>query len=226
MKKRHIAIIAGAVIGVSFLLGSIVTFELQPPEIISKTVEAITPPPARVEISPIVLVNAMESRFQTITFSMNLTLDEVKAGRCNGNGWQDFWYRDCLKMQVPAEINAGFGRGILDQNRFTASSEAITVNLGSPVIYRPNIDHARVKVLNPEDDGGMAVDPDKNLQVKALAKAEKKLRQVACNAGILKSAALSAEKQYGDLFRYVLTAAGDVRTVKIVYDIPDCKNVL
>lgn len=222
MKKRHIALMIGSTAVLGTIGGFLVQSSLAAPRFITKTVEVLAPPPERVEISPIVLVNAMESQFKTITFSMNLTLDEVSAGRCNGNTWQDFWYRDCIKMQVPAEVDAGFGKEILDSNRFTTTADTVTVNLGAPVIYRPNILHARVKVLNPEDDGGMAVDPDKNLQAKALAKAEKKLRQSACKAGILKSAALSAEKQYGDLFRNVLKAAGDVRTVKIVYNIPTC----
>jgi Protein of unknown function (DUF4230) len=226
MRKLRIALMATIVMTGGFLLGSIVTFELQPPEVITKTVEAVSPPPARIEISPIVLVNIMERTFESTTFSMKLTLDEVKAGKCDGNAWQDFWFRDCLLMKVPAEIKAGFGKEILDPSRFTSTTDTLTVDLGKPVIYRPNIIHDRVKVLNPKDDGGYWSDPDKNLQAKGFVDAEKRLQAAACQAHILKSAALSAEKQYGDLFRNALKTAGDLRTVKIVYDIPDCKDVL
>ena len=222
MKKRYIALITGTTAVLGAIGGFLMQSSIAAPRFITKTVEVLAPPPERVEISPIVLVNAMESKFDTITFSIKLKLDQVTAGRCDGNAWQDFWYRDCLKMEVPAEVSAGFGKEILDPSRITATTSTITVNLGTPVILRTGIFHARVKVLNPEDDGGMAVDPDKNLQAKALAKAENRLRQAACEAGILKAAALSAEKEFGDLFRNVLKAAGDVRTVKIVYTIPKC----
>lgn len=222
MKKRNIAIMVTAGAIGCFLLGSVITFELQPPEVITKTVEAVSAPPATVEVSPVVLVNAMESRFESITFSMNLTAEDVKVGVCNGNAWQQFMYRDCIMMQVPAEVAAGFGRDILDQKRITATKSTITFDIGTPSIYKPNINHARVKVLNPNDEGGVWSDPDKNLQAKGFIEAEKKLRQAACAAGIFRAAALSAEKQYGDLFRSVLNVAGDTRTVKIVYDIPSC----
>jgi hypothetical protein len=180
------------------------------------------PPPQKVEVSPVVLIQAMEEKFEVTTFSMNLLSDEVTSGICDGNWWQDFAYRDCLKMQVPGKVNAGFGREILDQKRITATPDTLTIDLGTPTIHDVVLDPSRVKVLNPDDEEGYLTDPDKNLQAKGFVAAIAKLKVAACNANILQAAALSAEKHYGDLVRTVLKTAGDRRNVKFVYTVPKC----
>jgi len=189
----------------------------------AQAVAATLPPPPKVEISPVILIQAMEEKFETTTFSMNLSADDVKVGRCDGNWWQNFWWRDCLKMKVPGTVDAGFGREILDPSRITVSGNIITLDIGSPKINpKTYIDHANVKVYNPDDTPGWLANANKNLQAEGFAQAEQKLRVAACQAGILRAASLSGENHYGEQLRNALKAAGDVRTVKVVSHIPNC----
>ena len=203
----------------SFLLGSIVTFELQPPEVITKTVEAITPPPERIEVTRNVMVKALEDKLEITTFSMYLDA-YVVAGVCDGNWWQDFAYRNCVTMLVPGKVNAGFDWETFGPDQITTSRDEVIVHLGKPVIHDVVIDHKRIEVLGQED--GAFVFSDKKLQTKALAQATDEIRKKACRNDILKAAGLSAEKKIGDNLRLFLQQAGDVRSVKIVYDIPTC----
>ena len=215
-------VVGAGILLLAFIFQWITSIGSAVPTVITKTVEGLAPPPANIEVSPVMIINAMEDKFETTTFSMNLTAEEVTAGRCGGNLWQDLAYRDCLKMSVPGVINAGFGRSILDRNRIQSGDKTVIFDLGSPIIQNVIIGHARVRVLNPDDDGGWLTDPDKNLQAQAFAIAEKKLSHIACRAGILRSAAHSAEIHYGTLIRTVLKAAGDERVVKITYTVPVC----
>lgn len=223
MKKLLLILMVGVLVVGSYLYGQATSIAEPITRVVKKTIEVMASPPVKIEVSPVVLIQAMEDKFESITFSMYLVPDEVKAGQCDGNWFQDTLYRDCLKMRVPGYVNAGFNRGILDRNRFVVTADTITIDLGTPVIYKPNIDHKHVKVLNPDDDGGWATDPDKNLQAKAFVVAEGKLRQAACKANILQASALSAEIRYGNEIREVLKAVGAAHRVVVKYTIPtDC----
>lgn len=223
MRKTSIALMAIAATGGSFLLGSILTFELQTPEIITETVEAVVPPPERIEVTRNVMVKALEDKLEITTFSMYLDA-YVVAGVCDGNWWQDFAYRNCVTMLVPGKVNAGFDWETFGPDHITENRDEVIVHLGKAMIHDVVIDHKRIEVLDQED--GAFVFSDKKLQAKALAQATVEIRQKACRNDIYKAAALSAEKKVGDNLRLLLKTAGDVRTVKIVYDIPDCKTVL
>lgn len=212
-----VGIVGGAIIG------TVATFELQPPEVITETVKAVTPPPERIEVTRNVMVKALEDKLEITTFSMYLDA-YVVAGVCDGNWWQNFAYRNCVTMMVPGKINAGFDWETFGPSQITTSRDVVTVHLGRPIIHDVVIDHKRIEVLGQED--GAFVFSDKKLQTKALAQATVELRQKACRNDILKAAALSAEKRVGDNLRLFLQQAGDVRAVAIVYDIPDCKDVL
>lgn len=218
MKKRYlIGFMVVALVG-AFLWNKIA--DISSPT--DHDLKVFIPPPMKIEVSPVVLIEAMEEKFETTTFSRNLVLPEVTAGRCDGDLWEDFWWRDCLKMQVPAKINVGFGREILNPTRITSTKESVIINLGAPKILDVVIDHKRVLVLNPDDDGGWLTEPYKNLQAEAFVKAEAAFRIKACQVGVYQSAGVSAQKRYGKLARNILKAAGDKRTVKIVYTIPSC----
>lgn len=165
------------------------------------------------------MVQALEEKLEITTFSMFLDT-YVIAGVCDGNGWQQFAYRNCVTMLVPAKINAGFNWETFGPDSITTNRDEVTVHLGKAKIHDVVINHKGIEVLNQED--GAFVSPDKHLQTKALAKAATELRLKACRNDILKAAALAAEKKVGDNLRVLLKTAGDVRTVKIVYDIPKC----
>lgn len=224
MKKRYLLIpIFVSMLVAAFLYGQATSLANTATQAVTNTVSAVTAPPAKVEVSPVILIQVMEKKFETTTFSMNLTADDVKAGRCDGNWWQDFWWRDCLKMTVPGTVNAGFGRSILDPSRITSTKDTVTLDLGEPIIYRQvYIDHSRVIVKNPDDTPGLLANANKNLQAEGFALAEQKLRIAACQAGILRAASLSGENHYGELLRNNLRIAGDVRTVKVVSHVPSC----
>lgn len=221
MKMVYTAVSAVGLIGVGFLSGTDISLSPGIPKVVTKTVEVMAPPPEKVQVSKFVIVEAMEKKYQLTTASANLQT-YLEAGRCDGNWWQDMAYRDCLKMDVPAKVNAGFGQNIIDEKRITATPETVTIDLGTPIIHDVVINHARIKVRNPDDEGGFWSDADKNLQARALAKTETTFRRLACEAGIFQQASLSAEKQYGDHVRHILSLAGDTRTVHITYDVPTC----
>lgn len=187
---------------------------------VTETIEVLAPPPPKVEVSPTVIIKAMEEKFEVTTFSMYLILDEVKSGVCK-DGWRYYVYQDCMRMQVPAMVNAGTGRQILDRSHLTTTVDEVIVDLGTLIIHNVVIDHKRVKVLNSDEKGGFLREERKNLQSEGFVKAEKRLREIACKAGIYKAAGLSAEKHYGQL-REVLAAANDHRKVKFTYRLPKC----
>ena len=217
----YVAALFGAAVG-SYFYGQATSIMPAVTDTVTAAYAAAAPPPTKVEVSPVVIIKAMEEIYETNTFSMRLTAERVKAGRCDGNWYQDLAYRDCLLMQVPATVKAGFDRAMLDRSLLTATSELVTIDLGTPVIHDVIINHAQVLVLNPDDDGGWLTDANKNLQAEGFATAEQKLRIVACRAGIYKSAALSAVTQHGDAVRNLLALAGDHRPVKVVYQLPHC----
>lgn len=221
MKKIYTALSAVGLVGIGFFTGTDVSFMPDVPKVITRTVEVVAPPPETVQVSKYVIVQAMEETYQVTTASANLKT-YVEAGRCNGNWWQDMAYRDCLKMDVPAKVNAGFGQNIIDEERVSATDQSITIDLGTPVIHDVVINHGRITVRNPDDDGGFWSDADKNLQARALARLAPTFQRMACEAGIFRQAALSAEKQYGDHLRHVLGLAGDTRTIQIIYTVPTC----
>jgi Protein of unknown function (DUF4230) len=219
MKKRYIALMVTVGVVGGALVGTIATFELQPPEVISRTVEAVTPPPERIEVTRNVMIRALEDKLEITTFSMYPDA-YVVAGVCDGNWWQDFAYRNCVTMLVPGKVNAGFDWETFGPDQITTSRDEVIVHLGQAEIQDVVIDHKGIEVLGQED--GAFVFSDKKLQTKALAQATVELRQKACRNDILKAAGLSAEKKVGDNLRLLLKAAGDVRTVSIVYDTPTC----
>ncbi len=219
MRKLRIALMAAAGTVASFFIGSIVTFEMQIPEIITKTVEVITPPPERIEVTRVAMVKALEGKLEITSASMKLE-KYVPSGTCNSFLWED-----CIVMIVTGKVNAGFDWGTFSSDDITTTGDVVTVNLGTPKIHDVVIDHTRTKVLN-QTDGLLVINPDKSLQMRTLAKTVTQLRKDACHNDLLKFAALEADKRVGDNLRLFLQQAGDVRTVKVVYDIPDCKTVL
>jgi hypothetical protein len=187
---------------------------------ITKTIEVMAPPLPKIEVSPVFIVGATREINERNTFAMPLTADEVRSGVCE-DGWiKRGLYQKCVIMDVPATIKAGFNRPDLSQNQITITADQITINLGTPTINDVIIDHARVRVLNKDEEDGWLAKPDKNLQAAGFVKASQELRKAACVAGIHRSAALSAEKQYGDEMRNALAAIGATYRVVIKYTLP------
>ena len=186
---------------------------------VTRTVEVIAPPPEKIEVSRQAMLRALKGKLELTTASMRLE-KYVPGGVCDGNAWQNFAYENCVALLVPAKINSGFAWETFKPGMIAVTPELVTINLGTPKIFDVVIDHKNIKVLYQGD--GAFVSPDKTLQTRTLAAAEKALRLDACHNGILRTAGLEAEKRIGDILRSLLHAAGDVREVKITYSVPAC----
>jgi hypothetical protein len=215
----YLGVTGVAVIG-AYLYGQATSFTEPLTRTITETVQVVAPPPPKVEVSPVIVIGAMKRIFENNTFSMPLTADEVRSGVCEDSWIKRSLYQKCVRMMVPATLKAGFNKAILDRSRIVVSDETITINLGTPTINDVVIDHARVKVLNRDEGDGWLATADKNLQAKGFVVAEKKLRRVACIAGIHRAAALSAEKQYGEEIRNLLAIIGANYRVVFTHTLP------
>lgn len=230
MKKRYTCTVIGVLVSGAFLYGTSLNFSSGISETAVKAAESIASPPKTVEVSPIILVEAMREDFESITFRGDFTAERVASGRCNGNWLQNLAYRDCYIANVPGTVSAGFGEKILNQEQFVVDhlNKTITYHLGKPSIREDTgvvIHHNRIMVLNPDDWTGWLVRPDKGLSNKANHEAKTKLRKAACRAHIYESAGLSAEKKYGRQLRSILRVMEKTDyAVSIVYDIPKCKK--
>jgi hypothetical protein len=215
MKKRYIALMITAGVVLGALVGTVATFELQTPKIITKAVAAVTPPPERIEVTRVAMVKALEGKLEITSASMRLE-KYVPGGVCNSFLWED-----CVTVIVSGKINAGFDWGSFTPHNIRVTPDEVTVHLGKPKIHDVVIDHTRTKTISQED-GLFVLTPDKSLQLRTIARTVDQLKVDACHNGILKFAALEAEKRVGANLRTLLKAAGDTRTVSIVYDIPRC----
>jgi hypothetical protein len=190
------------------------------PRIITKTVEAVTPPPERTLVTRDVMVKALEGKLELVTASLPFDTHTI-AGTCDGNWLQRLAYKNCVSLFIPGKVNAGFNWQQFGLASITTNTETITVNLGRPKIFDVVIDHEKIDVINQED--GWFVSQDNTLQTRALAKATRELKTKACHSGLLRFAAVEAEKRVGDNLRTLLHAAGDTRQVRITYMPPDCR---
>lgn len=158
---------------------------------------------------------------EVTTISLNLEA-YVTTGTCGDGVINSFLWNDCLVMLVPGKVNAGFDWGGFTADQVETTDTEVVVTISSYKIFDPVIDHSKLATLN-YDDGLFVINPNMNLQGQGLAQATRDLREDACNNDILRLAALSTEKNIGDNLRTFLHAAGDVRMVRIVSDIPVCK---
>ena len=209
-----ILILSGA-----FVYESITNIGLMVPTVVTKTVQVMAPPPEKIEVSRQAMLRSLEGKLEITTASMRLE-KYVHGGICTGNAWQQFAYENCVTMLVPAKINAGFDWENFGPDNIEVTHEVITINLGTPKIHDVVIDHSGIKVLDQSD--GALVFSDTSLQTRILAESTPAFRKDACFNGILKTAALVAEKKVGDNIRLILRQAGDVRQVKITYTMPAC----
>lgn len=191
------------------------------PRALSGAVTAMTPSPTRVEVDRLAMVRALQDKLEVTTFTMRLeTPATAGTYRPEDNAWQHLWEYSRTDL-VPAEVNAGFDWGGFKPDQITATHETVTVDLGPPKILSIVIDHAGVK--NVSEYVGIGVGwPDTTLESKILANAENAFRKDACTNGVLKAAALSAEKQVGTFLQTFLRAAGDTRAIVVTSHSPMC----
>lgn len=221
MKKVFLFLaIIGAGISGAFLWDTIGGISSAVPQVITKTVAVVTPPPERTEVTRDVMVQALEGKLELVTASFKFDTYTI-AGTCDGNWWQQFAYTNCVSLLIPGKVNAGFNWQQFGPESITATTETVTVNLGTPRLFDVVIDHSKIEVLNQED--GAFVSQDKTLQTRALAQATHELRVKACQSNLLRFAALEAEKRVGDNLRTLLAEAGDIRQVRITHMPPACR---
>lgn len=191
------------------------------PRALTSAAAALAPSPTVIEVDRIAMVRALQEKFEVTTFTMRLEKN-IPAGsyRQEDNAWQHLWEYGRTDL-VPADVNAGYDWGGFKPEQITATHETVTVDLGPPKIMSVVIDHKNVK--NVSEYTGLGVGwPDITLESQILTKAEAAFRKDACTNGVLKAAALSAEKQVGAFLQVFLRAAGDKRTVKVVSQSPTC----
>ncbi|HWU24570.1 MAG TPA: DUF4230 domain-containing protein [Candidatus Paceibacterota bacterium] len=191
------------------------------PRALSGAVAAVTPSPTTIEVDRLAMVRALQEKFEVTTFTMRLeTTASAGTYRAEDNAWQHLWEYNRTDV-VPANINAGYDWDGFKPEQVTATHEMVRVDLGPPKILSVVIDHAGVK--NVSEYVGFGVGwPDTTLESKILANAEIAFRKDACTNGILKAAALSAERQVGAFLQTFLRAAGDKRTVIVTSRSPTC----
>ena len=219
MKKILWIPIVGVMLVVAFFIGQAISIASGVASTATATISAVAPPEEKIEVSRQAMLRALDGKLEITTASMRLE-KYVHGGICTGNAWQQFAYENCVTMLVPAKINAGFDWESFGPDNIEVTHEVITIKLGTPKIHDVVIDHSGIKVLDQSD--GALVFSDTSLQTRILAESTPAFRKDACFNGILKTAALVAEKKVGDNIRLILRQAGDVRQVKITYTMPAC----
>lgn len=191
------------------------------PHALNGATTALVPSPTAIEVDRLAMVRALQEKFEVTTFTMRLeTTASAGTYRPEDNMWQRLWEYGRTDV-VPAYVNAGYDWGGFKPDQVAATRETVTVDLGPPKILNVSIIHAAERNVAEYIGPGVGW-PDTMLQSKIDANAEIAFRKDACTNGILKAAALSAEKQVGSFLQTFLRAAGDKRTIMVVSHSPTC----
>lgn len=220
MKKLLLFLAALALVVAAVVTNKLMDTASVVPEVIQETIEVMVPPEPTT-VTREAIVKSIEEKMEVTTISLKLEA-YVITGKCSEGAIKAFFTNDCLTMLVPGRVKAGFDWEGFTPDQVETTDDEVVVTISSFKIFDVIIDHSKIASLS-YDDGLFVINPDMNLQGRGLAKAKLDLRKDACKNEILKLAALSAEKNLGDNLRTFLHAAGDVRMVRIISNIPVCK---
>jgi len=127
------------------------------------------------------------NRWETASFTMEKIIDSGTSG----NIFQQFLFGNKILLIAHGEVIAGFDLSGFSEKDITMNGSDITITLPSPQTLIAKIDPTKTKVYDKQQ--GILVVPDNNLELNALASAQKSIRDGACTEGILDIASANAK---------------------------------
>lgn len=129
------------------------------------------------------------NRLETASFNIEKIIEAGKAG----NSLQNILFGDKILLIAHGQVIAGFDLSKLSKNNVEVSGEILKLQLPAPEILVTKLDSGKTRVYDRKL--GWLTKGDTNLESDARLTAEQKIRQAACESGILDVAAENLRKQ-------------------------------
>lgn len=135
------------------------------------------------------------SRFETTSFG----IDKIIELGTDYNQLKEFFFGDKILLVAHGKVIAGLDLSTMEEEDFSGSGDSITVKLPPPQILETSLDNNSTRVY--DRDRGLLTKGDLDLEANARQRAEKEIRQAACDGGILEEANKNAVQQLTLLFK-------------------------
>jgi hypothetical protein len=126
-------------------------------------------------------------------------------------------YRDRLTLQAEGDAMGGFDLRKQGAVSVTATKTRVIVTIGAPEILFTRLDNdpKKTKTVARELGGLNFADNTSLLEAAARYNAEQRIKEEACDKGILEKANLGGKLFFSDYTKNLLRASGDTREVEV-----------
>ncbi len=147
--------------------------------------------------SSVVLKMQSLNRLETASF----TIEKIIESGTDKNAFANVLFGDKILLIAHANIIAGFDFSKIKETDIKINGDRLTIQMPAPEILVSKLDNEKTRVYDRKL--GYLTKGDSNLEAQTRLIAENAIRQDACEAGILDSAAVNAKKQIIALFTSV-----------------------
>lgn len=143
----------------------------------------------RADQSAVVMEIVSLNRLETASFNIEKIIEAGTAG----SSLQNILFGDKILLIAHGQVIAGFDLSKLSKDNVEVSGEILKLQLPAPEILVTKLDSGKTRVYDRKL--GWLTKGDANLESDARLTAEQKIRQAACESGILDVAAENLRKQ-------------------------------